>query len=562
MADNKNNNDDEVKPLNFPVVINQIDTKVPYWKHVLYSIDWNRYIYPLINKDSFLVVTVLAMIRIIVSRIYFINKYITKDKASQINLTFTVNNNTANADQMFNKYRALCHYVNIKNVEKIKFVIDPRGGDTLYFDDNKEINICSDVYIDSRIITNMNFTTYELQVYSYTIKYETLNEFVENCLNDYIRSNNKDGNRQIEQFYFKLNSYSNINKTIIYDEYNFVTNKSFDNIFFKDKKIIKKRLDVFLNNQEWYNRKGIPYTLGFILYGYPGTGKTSTIKAIAKYTGRHIIDISFNKIKKYSELKTAFTEKRINNRDIPVGKRIYVFEDIESILDAIEERNLKNNKFNNGNITKALAGTFDISPDELKNINKIMENNDDSITMADFLNLLDGCVEPSGRICIMTTNRYNMLDKAVIRPGRFDCHVFFDNASTSVILQIIKHFYKEDLPESQDIQGNNQILVLENNVRSKNIKKSRNKSININSDSNKIEDTINTNVETDNLIKKENDFYNKIHNVSKFNNKNIWSPARIIQICNIYKDSPNYKTEIVEFMEKHYDEEKELLKFI
>ena len=62
----------------------------------------------------------------------------------------------------------------------------------------------------------MNFTTYELQVYSYTIKYETLNEFVENCLGDYIKSNNKDGNRQIEQFYFKLNSYSNINKTIIF----------------------------------------------------------------------------------------------------------------------------------------------------------------------------------------------------------------------------------------------------------------------------------------------------------------------------------------------------------
>ena len=30
--------------------------------------------------------------------------------------------------------------------------------------------------------------------------------------------------------------------------------------------------------QEWYDRKGMPYMLGLLLHGLPGTGKTSTIK--------------------------------------------------------------------------------------------------------------------------------------------------------------------------------------------------------------------------------------------------------------------------------------------
>ena len=64
------------------------------------------------------------------------------------------------------------------------------------------------------------------------------------------------------------------------------------NCFFNDVERIKSRIDFFINNENWYKERGIPYQLGFLFYGPPGCGKTSTIKAIAKYTNRHIININ------------------------------------------------------------------------------------------------------------------------------------------------------------------------------------------------------------------------------------------------------------------------------
>ena len=69
---------------------------------------------------------------------------------------------------------------------------------------------------------------------------------------------------------------------ILCSEYQLNTTKDLKkNCFFTDVDKIIKRIDFFVNNKPWYESRGIPYQLGFLFYGPPGSGKTSAILAIA-----------------------------------------------------------------------------------------------------------------------------------------------------------------------------------------------------------------------------------------------------------------------------------------
>jgi SpoVK/Ycf46/Vps4 family AAA+-type ATPase len=58
------------------------------------------------------------------------------------------------------------------------------------------------------------------------------------------------------------------------------------------------------------------------------------------------------------------------------------------------------------------------------------------------LNLLDGVLETPGRILIITSNYPDKLDKALVRPGRIDVRIKFDYATTTMIKDMLKHFYE------------------------------------------------------------------------------------------------------------------------
>jgi len=203
-------------------------------------------------------------------------------------------------------------------------------------------------------------TNYVFEIYSYVYDIEYLKEFVGGIMREYQqeRSNNLG-----KQPYFFNEIYMPVpmdpmtrqprletaNKHINFDMSPFYTNKSLRNVFGSHLAVVKKRVDMFINNPRWYEEKGIPYTLGILLSGPPGTGKTSLIKAIAKDTKRHIFNISLRESTTQTQLRNLFFDSEVrvlkNGRsevvNIPLEKRIYVIEDIDCLTDVVLDRTLK-----------------------------------------------------------------------------------------------------------------------------------------------------------------------------------------------------------------------------
>ena len=216
---------------------------------------------------------------------------------------------------------------------------------------------------------------------------------------------------------------------------------TFENSYFHMKDEIIKKIDFFLNNKSWYEEYGTPYNLGILLYGEPGCGKTRFIKQLMNYTKRHAIDIKLNDCFDFNELKNIIYKDEIGtDYNIPQNQRIIIFEDIDSMGEVVKDRDIKKNEQNkkNTNINKNnptdILASFALDK-------KIKKNNNLSF----LLNILDGLNECSGRIIVMTTNKIETLDKALIRPGRIDIMLEFKKCSIKDIFMMIKHFHKIDI---------------------------------------------------------------------------------------------------------------------
>ena len=246
----------------------------------------------------------------------------------------------------------------------------------------------------------------------------------------------------IEELYF----YQQISDCS-FSEFLFESSKNFSNLFFPEKEMLIDQLDHFLHNEVWYKEKGLPYTLGFLFHGEPGCGKTSTIKAIANYAKRHIVCFSLKNVKNKKDLVNIFYKQYLNNRSVPIRKRLYVLEDIDcsEMEDLVRERSAKTSKvMSNQNTTG--DSNLDMKLDELTQLVKdkdvrISDPFKSKLTMADVLETLDGVMEIDGRMLIITTNYPEKLDAALTRPGRIDIQLKFGKCTSNVLMQMYEHFY-------------------------------------------------------------------------------------------------------------------------
>jgi hypothetical protein len=327
-----------------------------------------------------------------------------------------------------------------------------------------------------------------LSIHSRKLSITKLQEFVNTCIRNYEEYTLAEGINS--QYYFNFTGPLSANNdddgpkiSNRFTQMIFTTNRNFGNIFFDQKEEFVHKINFFNNNREWYNHRGIPYTLGLLFYGTPGCGKTSTIKALANMTKRHIINIDLRRIKNAREFTELFTLDTIKGKIIPMYKRLYVLEDIDCMCDIVKHRGESSDTPPPEITTATATSTTDLtaanqtaatiaasvvgiinSTNPLMRRNKLKmpemsltSQNCDQLTLSTILNVLDGVMEMSGRMLIMSTNHPEMLDPALIRPGRIDMKIHFRKCSAMVMKQLIMHFY--EMAESEFAEDQYQELL-------------------------------------------------------------------------------------------------------
>lgn len=160
--------------------------------------------------------------------------------------------------------------------------------------------------------------------------------------------------------------------------------------------------------RDLYLGYGMPYKHIIMLYGVPGSGKTSTISAIASYFDCDIYTIPITKELTDYGLIDAFSY--VNDKED--RKRIIVLEDIDCIFDTTRKEGDEHNM----------------------------------VTLQSLLNCLDGhtCVE--GTLLFMTANNPEKMDYAMIRSCRVDYKLELGYADQYQTKNIFTTF----LPNQQD----------------------------------------------------------------------------------------------------------------
>lgn len=141
-----------------------------------------------------------------------------------------------------------------------------------------------------------------------------------------------------------LSSDDNNDQGRKYKRYKLSDRKTFKSMFFKEKENLLHLFDNFLKKKGKYAIPGYPDKLGLLLFGPPGTGKTSLIKAMASHTGRSIINISLAKIKTNQELMDIFFDQKfvVKDEELPVklsfSDVIFVLEDVDAASKIVHKR--------------------------------------------------------------------------------------------------------------------------------------------------------------------------------------------------------------------------------
>ena len=201
------------------------------------------------------------------------------------------------------------------------------------------------------------------------------------------------------------------------------TDTTFDDVVGIDTaKLELEEVVQFLKDEERFTKLGAKIPRGIILEGPPGTGKTLLARAVAGESGVPFFAVSGSEFIELfvgtgaSRVRTLFKNAKENSPCI-----IFIDE-----IDAI------------GRQRSSGMG---------------MGNDEREQTLNQLLTEMDGFQGNTGVIVIAATNRADILDNALLRPGRFDRRVYIDNPDYEGRLEILK-LYAKNKPLAKNVNLN------------------------------------------------------------------------------------------------------------
>ncbi len=193
-----------------------------------------------------------------------------------------------------------------------------------------------------------------------------------------------------------------------------LTERSLESVVLPPGKIdaIIEDITEFLKQKDRYDALGIPWHRGYLLSGPPGGGKTSLARAIATHFEFDVYQMSLADVKGDAELMDFVSS-------IP-SRSVLIMEDVDA---AHATRNRLKETTVDGPVVEA--------------------DSPRPVTASGLYNVLDGNMTPDGLIVIMTTNYPEVLDEALLRPGRIDVHVEIDYIEPREVVRLFEQVYGE-----------------------------------------------------------------------------------------------------------------------
>jgi transitional endoplasmic reticulum ATPase len=185
------------------------------------------------------------------------------------------------------------------------------------------------------------------------------------------------------------------------------------------KQKIREMVELPLRHPELFKRLGIDPPKGILLYGPPGTGKTLLAKAVANESEANFIGVKGPEVlsKWVGESEKAIRE--IFRKARQAAPCIIFFDEIDSIVPR------RGGRFDSG-VTDRI-------------VNQLLTE-------------MDGLERLEGVVVIAATNRPDIIDPALLRPGRFDRLIYVPPPDERARLEILKvHTRKMPLAEDVDL---------------------------------------------------------------------------------------------------------------